>query len=232
VTVAVCAVAYAGSSAPWANVAFAVPSMPSTPAKPVVTVGPATTPDKLQLVCSPNSVDPTPTPDAYVVTFDGVEYPSQPASAGVLTKTFSPHVPGSSHLCTVVAWAWGGPSDPTTFSATLPKAPVSLSRPSVPLTGKTTRSIKVMGTVISGYAVGKASVVKLKFYRRQRSKSGKLYWSYKKTLTAKRLTPASTSYYLSTKLKPAGTWSVIAQTAATGSHVSATSARSRSTKIK
>lgn len=228
--VAVSAVAYAGSSAPWASAAFAIVSIPSTPAKPVVTK--EITPDTLKLVCSPNSVIPTPAPESYAVTFDGVEYPPQPAVASILTTTFSPLIPGSSHLCTVVAWNGFGPSVPTTFAATLPKAPVSLSKPSVPLTGRTTRSIKVTGKVVSDYAVGKASVVKLKFYRRQRSKSGALYWSYKKTLTAKRSTPASASYYLYTKLKPAGSWSVIAQTYSTGSHVGAKSVRSRSSKIK
>jgi hypothetical protein len=227
VAVGICATVYAGNSAPWAGASFAGAAISSTPAKPEIASGPLTDPDTLHVVWGPSAIDPLPAPQWYSVTVENTTIPSTTSTSW---PPVEPLTPGSSHDATVVAFAFGNPSVPATITIRLPKAPVALGKPSVPSSGKTTRSIKITGKVVSAYAVGKNSVVKLKFYRHQKTKSGKWYWALAKTVTASR--PTSTSYSLSLKLKPADTWTVVAETSATRSHVSDRSARSSSIKIK
>jgi hypothetical protein len=108
-------------------------------------------------------------------------------------------------------------------------ATVTLGKPSVPRSGKTKKAIKVSGAISSPTSVSTALPVNLKFYRLQK-RGRKSVWALRKTIPASR--PGTNSYAGSLKLKPTGTWSVIAETPGDAQHAPATSARSRSFKIK
>ncbi len=225
-TVAMCAVGYAGNTAPWANADVATAEGPSTPAQPEVAKGPNTDPDTLHLTWGPNPLSPEPAPQWYSVTVDNTTQPSLVTTSW----EFGPLNPGSSHAATVTAFALGNPSIPATITVKLPRAPVALGRPSVPSSARSGKKFTVSGKVVSAYAAGRASTVRLKFYRHQKTKSGKWYWDLRKTVTAKR--PTSRTYSLSTRLKTADTWSVVAETYSATSHLGDRSSRSSSFKVK
>ncbi len=224
--VAVCAATFAIGSAPWVSPAFAGPVEPEQPARPMIAKGLATTPVKLELVWGANVSTPTPAPEYYAVTIGAVTQPSITTTSWVV----SPCIPGASYPCTVVAYASGRPSEPATLTIKLPRAPVALGKPSVPRTGRTSSSLRVSGKVVSTYNAGRAAAVKLKFYRHQKTKSGKWYWDLKKTVRASR--PSSTTYSAYVRLSPADTWSVVAQTYANDTHLGDRSSRSRHISIK
>jgi hypothetical protein len=111
----------------------------------------------------------------------------------------------------------------------LPKVTLALGRPSVPRSGRTKKAVRVAGSVSSAVPYSTASSVKLKFYRLQK-RGRKSVWVLRKTTTAAR--PDTNSYSASLKLKPTGTWSVVAESIGDDTHTAANSARSKSFKMK
>ncbi|MEI8083987.1 MAG: hypothetical protein WCI74_19285 [Actinomycetes bacterium] len=109
------------------------------------------------------------------------------------------------------------------------KAAVTLSKPSVPRSGKTKRAVRISGTVSSAIPLSTATPVTLEFYRWQK-KNGRKRWVLRKTVTATRASAGE--YAASLKVKPTGTWTVVALTAGDGEHLPATSPRSKAFKIK
>lgn len=124
---------------------------------------------------------------------------------------------------TIAATFEANPVDPVVAAA------VSLGKPSVPRSGRTNKAIKVGGTVSSANAISSPLPIKLKFYRLQK-KGRKSVWVLRKTTVAGGASTAA--YSASLKIKPAGTWSVIAETAGDAGHLPAASVRSRTFKIK
>jgi hypothetical protein len=226
-TVLVGVIAYAGSSTPWAGSAFALAPSGSTPAPPINLRASNVTPTSMTLSWDPDLSNGAPDPWGYLPTIDTTV--TAHSSSLETSHTFSGLVPGSLHTYYVTAHQGmlGDPSAP--FPFTQPKAPVVLDKVSVPSAGKTSKAIKVSGKLSSTYALKSSMTVRLKFYRWEK-KSGKKQWVLKKTVTAKR--PSATSYYYSLKFKPAGTWSVIAESGSDGQHSASKSARSKSIKIK
>lgn len=224
--VAVFSLAYANNSRPWSGSAYATLPSASTPAAPINLHKVAITPGALRLGWSPDLASGATTPTSYQLFVDGAPRPSQTGTDALIR----PLVPGSRHTYQVFASAFGRTSEPSTISVTQPKAPVALGKPVVPTSGVTTRAIRVSGKIVSAYPVGTASVVRLKFYRRQRNSAGTLVWVWKKTVTASR--PTTTSYALSLRLKPIGRWSVIARFIGDSKHLPATSVRSSSILIR
>lgn len=225
--VALCSLAYANNSTPWTgSSAFAIPPAASTPAPPINFHKVSATPVTLTLGWSPDLASGATTPTSYQLSVDGVSVPTQTAT----WKLISPLIPGSQHTYTVLAFAFGRASGPATLLFTQPKAPVTLGKPLVPKSGVTTRSIKVSGRIYTSYAVSTSSVVKLKFYRRQRNKAGTLVWVWKKSVTARR--PTAGTYARSLRLTSRGKWSVVAHFAGDSNHLADKSSRSNSIIIR
>ncbi len=231
-SVAACGFAYAGNSTPWAGSALSVLPTASTPAPPIVSAG-TTTPTTMLLQWHPDMrIAGVATPDHYQVDIDGA---TEAVQLAVPTeRLISGLVPGSTHVYQILggrtgffgAIMW---SDPGSLSVTQPKAPVSLGKPSVPRSGKTKRAVKFGGTVSSVYPVPTSSVVELKFYRLQK-RGRKSVWVLRKTVTAAR--SDANSYAASLRLKPTGTWSVVAESIGDDTHTAAKSDRSKSFKMK
>jgi hypothetical protein len=215
---------YAGNSVPWAATAFALPVGGSFPGVPIEFKASVLTPVSAVLTWA-RSLDGM-APTGYSLKKDNVPVTLTPDTT--TTAAFAGLVPGSQHQYEVIAWAMG-PSDPATLTLTQPKAPLSVSKPTVPSSGKTSKTIKVSGTLSAIYTGASPAAVTLKFYRQQR-KSGKLVWVLRKTVKAAR--PTAWKYSYSLKLKPAGTWSVIALAGASTEFSAGSSNRSRSIKIK
>jgi hypothetical protein len=203
-----------------------MPPGASTPAPPINLRAANVTPTSMTLAWDPDLVH-GPDPWGYLPTIDTTV--TGGSSSLETSHTFTGLVPGSFHTYYVIAHQ-ASPSDPSApFGYTQPKVPVVLGKLSVPSAGKTSKAFKVSGKLSSTYALKSSMAVRLKFYRWEK-KSGKKQWVYKKTVTARR--SSATTYYYSLKLKPAGTWSVIAESASDGQHSGAKSARSKSIKIK
>lgn len=217
-------VAYAGSTTSWSGAAFATPGG-SFPAPPINLRALASTPVSLLLGWDPDLANGA-VPDQYHADMDSV--PGTPTTS--TQAQFNSLTPGSTHSYTVGAWAYGGPSAPSAaFVFTQPKAALTLGKPSAPRLVKRSKAARYSGTLASSYSPTTGTVVKLKFYRRT-TKAGKKVWVLKKTVTVSR--PAATTWSLSRKMGPAGSWSVIAVTAGDASHSAATSPRSATFKIK
>lgn len=87
----------------------------------------------------------------------------------------------------------------------------SLSKPSVPSTGRRTRSITVRGVMAPAGVVGSTSTVKLKVYQWSRSR-GHYRWVLRKTVSAKLYAhDANSSTYAQTfRIAAKGKWSIVA----------------------
>ncbi|NTU72391.1 MAG: hypothetical protein HGB10_11320 [Coriobacteriia bacterium] len=225
----VTATRFGATSAP-SVVANITQVMTITPAQPLNLRETGSTPTQVTLAWD-NGADYRPDKETFTILQDGSVVATTTATEVVVGAL----IPGSTHGWTVTATRFGATSAPSVVAnITQVKANTTLGKPRVPSSAKRTSTIKVTGAVsssVDAYPVSESTKVTLRFYRRHRNASGALIWGApRKTLTA--LRPGTGSYSKSTKLSPAGTWSVVAYTAGDGQHRSDSSVRSNSMKIK